>query len=117
MLLNYHVSAKSCTNIFPYLLEKRNLTAIPLILIPEYGQSNATLNRSFISSTQGHGFAMVISGCAGVSWLQCETVVFSHCRDSPHIHSDNKELSNTGEYNKQSQHPSKGGRKLHMPGH
>ena len=42
-LLNYRVSAKVGRNVFPNLLKKRNLTAIPLSLIPEYGQSNATL--------------------------------------------------------------------------
>ena len=41
-LLNYHVSAKVCRNVFPNVLKKRNLTAIPLFPIPEYGQSNAT---------------------------------------------------------------------------
>ena len=42
-LLNYHVSTKVCRNFFSNLLKKRNLTAILLILIPEYGQWNATL--------------------------------------------------------------------------
>ena len=42
-LLNYRVSAKFCRNGFPFLLKKRNIKAIPLILIPEYGQSNQTL--------------------------------------------------------------------------
>ena len=37
------MSAKFCRTAIPNLLEKRNLTAIPLILIPEYSQSNATL--------------------------------------------------------------------------
>ena len=42
-LLNYRALAKVCRNDFPNLLKKGNLTAIPFILIPEYGQSNATL--------------------------------------------------------------------------
>ena len=42
-LLNYHALANICRNVSPNLLKKRNLTAFPLILIPEYGQSNATL--------------------------------------------------------------------------
>ena len=35
---------RSLQKCLPKLLKKRNLTAIPLILIPEYGQSNATLD-------------------------------------------------------------------------
>ena len=41
--LNYRVSAKFYRNVFPNLIKKRNLAAIPLSLMPEYGQSNATL--------------------------------------------------------------------------
>ena len=41
-MLNYHVPAKVCRNVFPNVLKKENLTAIPLSLILEYGQSNAT---------------------------------------------------------------------------
>ena len=38
---NYHMSAKVCRNVFSDVLKKRNLAAIPLILIPENSQSNA----------------------------------------------------------------------------
>ena len=44
IVLIYHVSANVYRYVFPNFPKKRNLTAIPLILIPEYGQSNATLN-------------------------------------------------------------------------
>lgn len=36
------VSHKGCRNVFPNVPKKRNATAIPLMLIPEYGQSNST---------------------------------------------------------------------------
>ena len=39
LLLNYHVSANVCRNVFPNLPKKRNLMAIPPILILEYSQS------------------------------------------------------------------------------
>ena len=41
-LSKYRVSTKFCRTAFLNVLKKRNVTAIPLILIPEYGQSNAT---------------------------------------------------------------------------
>ena len=41
-LLTYRVSANACRYIFPNSPGKRNHTAIPVILIPECGRSNAT---------------------------------------------------------------------------
>ena len=43
-LLNYQVSAKFCRNVFPNLLKKRNLTAIPLILNSELQSIECNLN-------------------------------------------------------------------------
>ena len=43
MALKLSCVSQVCRNVFPNLLKKRNLTAILLILIPEYGQSNVTL--------------------------------------------------------------------------
>ena len=46
----YRISAEVCRNgVSNLLLKKRNLTAIPLILIPGYGQSNVTLGYCFSS--------------------------------------------------------------------
>ena len=41
-ILNYRVSQKVCRFVFSNLPKQRNVTAISLILIPEYGQTNAT---------------------------------------------------------------------------
>ena len=43
-VIQYRVLMKVCRNAFLNLLKKRNVTAVPLnILIPGYGQLNATL--------------------------------------------------------------------------
>ena len=44
---------------FGNLVKKRNLAAIPLILIPEYGQSNATLVEVY-ENIKGLHFQLVI---------------------------------------------------------
>ena len=49
------MSAKVCRNVFPNLVKKRNLAAISLILIPEYGQSNAFLNSLICTLVQPKG--------------------------------------------------------------
>ena len=40
------MSAKVCSNVFPNVLKERKLTSVPLtiitVIIPDYGQSNAT---------------------------------------------------------------------------
>ena len=46
MAPNYQVPAKVCRNVFLYLQKERNLTAIPFILILEYGQLNATQGKT-----------------------------------------------------------------------
>ena len=52
---------------FPYLPKKRNLEAIPFILIPEYGQSSATLKLKIISLF----FSLIIFCLESVIWIWC----------------------------------------------
>ena len=47
--LNYQVSEKACRNVFLNVVKKINLTAVPLILIPEKSQSNAHIMISILS--------------------------------------------------------------------
>ena len=47
--MGYRVSPNACSYVFPNLPKKRNLTAMLLILIPEYGQSNATRDKYILT--------------------------------------------------------------------
>ena len=54
--------SESLPKCLPNLLKKTKLTAVPLILIPEYGQSNATLKL-----TSGLISQFYLQSCTGES--------------------------------------------------
>ena len=75
-LLNYHLSAKFCRNAFSNLLEKRNRTAILLILIPEYSQSNATLVVLIEGHVNNKLWQQIFGKVAHCSWKFCKYSVY-----------------------------------------